>query len=453
MGTLRVHPQNPRYFMDPASGRAILLSGSHTWANFQERAYPETPPFDFEGYLDFLERHRHNFIRLWAWEHAAWMQFTERKIVYEPNPFTRTGPGLALDGGPKFDLDKLNPAYFARLRQRVEAAGRRGFYVSVMFFQGFSIEQKGPNPLGNPWHGHPFNAANNINGIDGDPDGDGQGRQVHTLDAPEITRIQEAYVRRVVETVGDFDHVLYEISNESHGESTEWQYHFIEFVRRCEADALKRHPVGMTFQYCAVRPGTNRDLFESPADWVSPNAQAEGNHDYRTDPPPADGRKVIILDTDHLWGIAGEEKVDLVRRWVWKSFLRGHNPIFMDPYMDARTGGRLDSLWHPVRRAMGFVLRLAEEVDLAAMVPRPELSSTGYCLAAPGREYLVYQPSGGTFGVTVEPGLYSVSWVRPVTGESMAAGRLRSGGGEIRAEAPFPGEAVLHLAASETLAS
>ncbi|MBN2131699.1 MAG: hypothetical protein JW741_19525 [Sedimentisphaerales bacterium] len=35
-GPLRVHHQNRRYFAD-ASGKALFLTGSHTWANFQER--------------------------------------------------------------------------------------------------------------------------------------------------------------------------------------------------------------------------------------------------------------------------------------------------------------------------------------------------------------------------------------------------------------------------------
>jgi len=53
------------------------------------------------------------------------------------------GPGKALDGKLKFDLARFQQAYFDRLRRRVAAAGKRGIYVSVMLFQGFSIEQKG----------------------------------------------------------------------------------------------------------------------------------------------------------------------------------------------------------------------------------------------------------------------------------------------------------------------
>ena len=52
---------------------------------------------------------------------------------------------------------------------------------------------------------------------------------------------------------------------------------------------------------------------------------------YQIDPPAADGRKVILTDTDHLWGIGGDVA------WVWKSFLRGLNPIFMDPYTRVET--------------------------------------------------------------------------------------------------------------------
>jgi hypothetical protein len=68
-GPLRADPRNPRYFTDD-SGRAIYLTGSHTWGNFQEYhggANPP-PPFDYQKYLDFMARHHHNFMRLWVWE-------------------------------------------------------------------------------------------------------------------------------------------------------------------------------------------------------------------------------------------------------------------------------------------------------------------------------------------------------------------------------------------------
>ena len=71
-----------------------------------------------------------------------------------PNPYARTGPGVALDGKPKFDLEKWDDAYFERLRARVREAGDRGIYVSVMLFQGWSSAKSWLG--GTPWRGHPY---------------------------------------------------------------------------------------------------------------------------------------------------------------------------------------------------------------------------------------------------------------------------------------------------------
>jgi hypothetical protein len=54
------------------------------------------------------------------------------------------------------------------------------------------------------------------------------------------------------------------------------------------------------------------------------------------------------------------------------------------------------------RVAMGQTRRFAERIDLAEMSPHNDLVSTGYCLANPGSEYLVFQPgSRGYFTVNL----------------------------------------------------
>ena len=52
---------------------------------------------------------------------------------------------------------------------------------------------KGQFSLNNPWRGHPFHRANNINGINGDPGGDESGEETHELLIPAVTAIQENY--------------------------------------------------------------------------------------------------------------------------------------------------------------------------------------------------------------------------------------------------------------------
>lgn len=423
-GPLRVHLNNPRYF-DDGNGKAIYLTGSHTWPNFQERGASNPPPvFDFNSYLDFLDKYKHNFIRLWAWEQAFGAPWTTNDYYFHPLPYQRTGPGTASDGAPKFNLNQFNQAYFDRLRSRVIAARDRGFYVSIMLFQGWSIEKKVGFP-GNPWSGHPFNAGNNINGVNGDPNFDGIGTEVHTLTVPAVTAIQEAYIKKVIETVNDLDNVLYEIANETGEFSTQWQYHMINFIKKQSAGKQQQHPVGMTFQWYG---GSNNALFNSPADWISPN-EVGG---YKDNPPDARGKKIILTDTDHLWGEGGDGN------WVWKSFLRGMHPIFMDD-IDKQDNWRLDA-----RKAMGYTLAYAEKMNLATMTPQNSLASTGYCLAKVGAEYLVYQPDSGPFTVNLLAGRYAVEWFNPHTGLT-TLGESVSFGGNKSFTPPHHGMAVLYL--------
>ena len=92
-GPLRVHPDNPRYFTDD-TGRAIYLTGAHTWRTVQD-AGTDFPPtaFDFSEFLDLVGKHHHNFVRLWAFESSAWVRPDSTILWLDPLPFERTGPG------------------------------------------------------------------------------------------------------------------------------------------------------------------------------------------------------------------------------------------------------------------------------------------------------------------------------------------------------------------------
>jgi hypothetical protein len=125
--------------------------------------------------------------------------------------------GVELDLEMPARASQFNQPYFDRLRSSVVAAGERGIYVSIMLFEGYVLHNCARAD------GHPFNIHNNVNGINGDSDGDGRGLESHTLEIPAIIALQEAYVRKVVDTVNDLGNVLYEIANESGNYSTNWQ--------------------------------------------------------------------------------------------------------------------------------------------------------------------------------------------------------------------------------------
>jgi hypothetical protein len=444
-GPLRVHPQNPRYFTDgthsaDGSFKAVYLTGSHTWNSLVDMDKADPPaPFDFDAYLAFLQRYDHNFIRLWTWDSVTWYTSANRELGKDfvhhcaPLAWARTGPGNALDGKPKFDLTKYDPEYFGRLRARVRAAGERGIYVSVMLFEGWGLRhgnRRSGTPSGWAYRGHPFHPDNNINGVTGDVNGDGNVLEVHSLAGPAITALQEAYIRKVVDTVNDLDNVLFEVANE--GGEKDWNWWVVRTVREYERTKPRQHPVGIT-----GHGGEKTDsMLLSPADWISP-----GGQDGFRDPAPAwNEKKVSLLDTDHIWGVGGSH------RWVWHSFLRGHNPIFMDPYDGSVLGERFDPKFEPLRRNMGYALRYARRVNLAAMTPHSELASTEFCLADPGREYLIYLPTGGeaTVDLSAAGGLFSVEWLNPADGAT-TPGETASGGEKRTFKPPFKGDAVLFI--------
>jgi hypothetical protein len=444
-GPLRVHPENPRYFTD-GSGKAVYLTGAHTWNNLVDMG-PSDPPeaFDYDAYLNFLDSHGHNFIRLWAWDSVTWdaranrESSTNRVNLVAPQPWLRSGKSAALDGKPKFDLQRFNEAYFQRLRERTAAAGRRGLYVSIMLFEGWGLMHANrgrPAPAGWAWRGHPFHPDNNSSGINADPDGDGQNIQVHSLAQPAINAIQAAYIHKVIDTVNDLDNVLYEVINE--GGEKEWDGWVVKTIREYERTKPKQHPIGITGH------GAERldSMLASPADWISP-----GRRDgYGEDPPAWDGKqKVSLLDTDHVWGLGGNPA------WAWKAFLRGHNPLFMDPYDNAILAKGKASDWEPLRKSLGVTRRLAQRVNLAAMAPAGELASTKYCLAEPGAAYIVYLPDGEGVDLDLSgtKNGFRTEWIHPLDGTA-TPGQPITGGARRSLKSPLAGPAVLYLQAEQT---
>ena len=169
----------------------------------------------------------------------------------------------------------------------------------------------------------------------------------------------------------------------------------------------------------------------------------------------------MVNDTDHsfYWIALKKEGPAAQQAWVWKSFLRGLQTLFMDPYLDKRPkrndpigtdprdanfGVAVDPYWETIRKAMGRTLMIAQKVNLATMTPQNALSSTTYCLADPGSEYLVYQPKPGSFTVTLAAGSYLVEWFDPTTGATATAGTV-IGGQAPNFTPPFQGDAVLYL--------
>jgi hypothetical protein len=442
-GPLRRCEKNPRYFCDER-GEAIYLTGSHTWASFQELRSPGEPPFDYAGFLDMLEAHGHNYTRMWQWCHTTNAPWTRDPVEITPLPWQRTGPGAARDGGPRFDLGRFDQGYFERLRDRIEAAGRRGIYVGLMMFEAWAMRWS--NARVDSWQYHPFHQDNNVNGVHGGHNRDGK-TELYTLKNADVVEVQKAFVRQVIDAVGDLDNVLFEVVNEVPFDQHAylWHHFMVDFIHETERDRPKRHPVGMSDD----GGGNNLALLASNADWVSPGNAAAPGHiagNYKTDPPLAEGGKVVITDTDHLWGHGATPS------WAWRSFVRGLNPIFMDPWapvpgepIPGYPSGILNARdypdWEPVRATLGLVRRVALSLDMNRMRPRPDLSrGGGLCLADVGRAYVAYAPDDPALHLLVPgPARYAVQWILVRTREQIDGGTVGLAESENRVTVVSPG--------------
>ena len=195
-----------------------------------------------------------------------------------------------------------------------------------------------------------------------------------------------------------------------------------------------RHPIGMTVR---GRAGTTAELLASGADWIATKSRT-----MLRNPDAADGSKVVVLDTDHFAPYTTDET------FVWRAVLRGNHVLALDRLDDL--SGR--SPHAALRSALGRAVRVASQVSLARLSPRGDLSSTGYCLAEPGREYLVWAPAGRRLRVDLRgaPGSYRATWWHPLADHAEAGDRVE-GGRWTELHPPFASGALLHLRAERDL--
>ncbi|HEY7291368.1 MAG TPA: putative collagen-binding domain-containing protein [Vicinamibacterales bacterium] len=443
---------NPNYFQDGAT--PIILSGSHTWNDLQDwGGNGSLQPFDFNAYVNFLKQHGHNFTLLWRLELPKFCGLPTGSVTdytVGPHPWQRTGPGTATDGGLKFDLTKFDQSYFDRLRARVSALNGAGIYAGVYLFTGEWL-----NVYRCSTDGYPLTGANNVNGID---DGGGAGSVTMTA-ANAITAVQDAYVKKTIDTLNDLRNVLWIVSEEAPTNSAWWNAHVIAQIRSYEATKPTRHPVG----YATLASLDDSVIINSDADWVAPAASTSPTTTCGSGNPRC---KVNINDSDHSYFGMWNDSAQTNRNYAWHNFTNGNQVVFMDPYVVnyPRQNRNLcaspvngicaspDSRWNNFRDTIGAILRYSRKLNLAKVLPHSSLCSTGNCLAqtpATGAEYLVYSPSGGN--VTVDLSAMSsarrlnVEWFNPSNGATTTGSVVAAGSRSQSFTPPFSGDAVLYL--------
>lgn len=418
---ISLHPENPHYLI--FRGKPTVLVGST-----EHYGSVLNLDFNYRTYLDELKRDGLNLTRAFTGtyrETPGSFGITGNTLAPAGSrfcaPWARSGaPGYA-DGGSKFDLTKWDEAYFARLKDFIREAGKRGIVVELSLFSPMYDDSM--------WAVCPMNSRNNVNGI-----GAVGPHDPFTMRDTALQDVQDAFVRKVVTELREYDNLYYEICNEPYfgGVTLEWQTHIASIIDRTEAGLHTKHMVAQNFanQYAKVDrliPGVSIANFH----YAEPRAAGENLH---LNAAMGDDETGFVGSADapyrtEAWqfmlsGGAIYDNLDY-------SFTVGHEDGTAE--INAPGGGG---------KALRTQLRVMKEFltsfDIPKLTPSPAVVTAGvpadgaaYVLADPRHAYAIYLRGGSQATLTLDlpEGRYTGEWLSTLDGKVEKRERFTHGGG------------------------
>lgn len=410
---LQLHPDNPHYFLFRGKPTILITSAEHYGAVLNAE-------FDYVKYLDELAAHQLNNTRIFSGAYCEPQgAFNIAKNTLAPGqgkflaPWARTDePGYA-GGGNKFDLSKWDDAYFARLKDFVQQASKRGIVVEMCLFCPFYEEAQ--------WALSPLNAKNNKQGL-----GKCARTDVYSLDKHDgLLKVQEALIVKIVGELNEFDNLYYEICNEPYfgGVRPEWQRHVADLIVATEKPLPQQHLISQN-----IANGTAKVEQPHPAISIF-------NFHYASPPQCVATNfalnKVIGENETGFKGTADEH----YRKEAWQfilaggglfnhldySFAVGHEDGTFE-YPKSQPGGGNRGYRQQMQTLADFMKRF----DFVRMQPDAKAIRGGlpdkaeaYVLSEPGKQYAVYLFGSGKakLQIAAPKGRYRIRWLSPKTGE------------------------------------
>jgi len=471
---IAIHPKNPKIFEFRGEPLILLCATEHYGAVMNR-------PFDFEKYLADAAEKKHTLTRLFT-------LFRELQTHNNPYstckpespdyvaPFRRVGPGRALDGQPKYDLDQWDPEFFDRLDRFLSVAGEYGIIVEVTFLSNTYKDTV--------WALNPLNPANNVNM---DPNMPMRLPEYMSCRHEAIFRRQVAHVEKIVQETNAYDNIIYEICNEPRGfreddlptgeEVNAWQSRLVEAVRGVESTMPQQHLISgqeamqspppaqlvdrafaeMGFDIVNIHPlgsATYRGEVYTMGGLMTKDLTLQAVRDFAL--ATYDEPKPLNYDEDNAATQYKEpEGWTVHRKRAWTSLLSGTHYDMIDfsilPYLPAGTAESRKGIRTWFKHLSGFIhsIDLVAARPLAGWVREKPAQVLESVLAVEGKDYCVYLADqreigekgfgdaiSGALGFDVPPGEYAVSCFRPEEGCSAALCDVDGGEG-VRFELPI----------------
>lgn len=230
---ISLHPDNPHYFLFQGKPTVLIGSTEHYGAVLNL-------DFDYVKYFDELKSKGLNVTRTFTGFYLEpqgafgiarnTLAPVEGKFIC---PWARSNETGYVGGGNKFDLPKWDEAYFIRLKDFIREAGKRDIVVELDLFSNIYDTIQGKLS--------PLYFTNNINNLEAIRDH----KEILSLKHPEIIKIQEQMVEKILTELNNFDNLYYEICNEPYFGDLwaldTWEKHMTEFTHKTESKLGKRH--------------------------------------------------------------------------------------------------------------------------------------------------------------------------------------------------------------------
>ena len=428
---IALHPDNPHYFLFRGKPTVLITSGEHYGAVLNL-------DFDYIPYLDELRANRLNLTRTFTGvyvEDPTSFNITNNTLAPAPGklicPWARSGsPGYA-NGGNKFDLTKWDDAYFARLKDFVRQAGRRGVVVELVLFCPYYGDKE--------WALSPINARNNVNGI-----GNVHRTEALTLSHKNLVAVQTAMVEKIVRELNGFDNLYYEICNEPYfgGVTLDWQAHIAQTIVKTEASLPNKHLIA-------------QNISNGSAKVENPNPAVSIFNFHYSNPPDSVAmnyhlNKVIAFDETGFKGT--EDKPYRTDGW---EFIIAGGAVYSNldysftPWHEKGTfvlpprqpGGGGPSLRRQLRILKDFIhsfnfLRMKpDNTVIKGGIPQ---GAVARALVDHGNSYAVYVRGGTKAELVLDlpAGRYRAEWVSTMTGRVEKADTLNHQGGQVKLSSP-----------------
>ena len=422
---ITLHAENPHYFQWRGRPVIIVSSGEHYGA-VVNRA------FDYHRYLETLAADGLNYTRIFS---GAYVEpegaFNIERNTLAPTPeqflcpwARSTEPGNAL-GGNKFDLQQWDAGYFARLKDFVATASKKGVIVEVTLFCPMYEEMQ--------WKISPMNAANNINAV-----GAVDKHAVHTLDrSGGLLPLQEALVRKLVTELNPMDNVIFEICNEPYfgGVTMEWQHRIADVIVETERVLPNRHLIAQNIANKTAK-------IENPHPAVS-----VFNFHYATPPDAVAENAALnkVIGDDETGFNGNDDRVYRTEAW---DFILAGGGLFNHLDYSFVVGKEDGSFAYPktqpgggsaaFRKQMKVLREFMTGFDFIRMKPDPSViqggipeGGTARALVEPGKAIALYLQSGKTAATALRIGLpqgsWVAEWVNPLSGAISAKEELQGG--------------------------